>query len=106
MAWWFYVVAVPAAVLLIDGIPHFVRGLSGEQFPSPFSGGPGTKDTAVHNVLWGGGNLIVGGVLLWLIRDGLGEPVLLVELVVVALLMATATAYMFSHPERFGRRRR
>ena len=104
MPWWFYVAALFSAVLLVNGLPHFLHGISGKQFPSPFSGGPGTLDTAVNNVLWGAGNLIVGGLLLWLIRDGLGDWPIVLELLIVAVLYATAMGHMFSHPERFGRR--
>ena len=71
--WWFYLVAIPTALLLSNGIPHFVQGMSGNRFPSPFSGGPGTGDEPWRNVLWGASNLVIGGVLLWVIRDGLGR---------------------------------
>ena len=83
--WWYYLVALPAALLLTNGIPHFTQGLAGRSFPSPFVGGPPRLDTPVNNVLWGGGNLIVGGVLLWLISPGLGDWLLVAEMVVVAM---------------------
>jgi hypothetical protein len=101
--WWFYLVAIIAAALLVNGIPHFVQGLSGNRFPTPFSGGPGTLDSAARNVLWGSANLIAGGALLWVIRTGLSDPVLVIELIAVGVLVATATGHMFAHPERFGR---
>ncbi len=103
--WWFYLVAIFAAVFLVNGVPHFVHGASGKQFPSPFSGGPGTLDTAVHNVLWGATNLIVGGALLWVIREGLGDLWLVLDLLVFGVGFAVLTAFTFSHPERFGRKR-
>jgi dolichol kinase len=105
-AWWFYVVAIFAAALLVNGMPHFVNGISGRRFPTPFSGGAGTLDGAARNVLWGAGNLIVGGFLLWLIRDGLGNPVLIVEMLVVGVAAATLLGHAFAHPKRFGRGRR
>ena len=104
--WWFYGVAIFAAALLINGVPHFVNGISGRELPTPFSGGPGTLDSAVRNVLWGAGNLIAGGFLLSLIRDGLGNPVLVVQLLVVGVAAATFSGHVFAHPERFGRGRR
>ena len=104
MPWWYYLVGLFAPLLLVNGLPHFLHGIAGKQFPSPFSGGPGTLDSAVHNVWWGGGNLIVGGVLLWVVRDGLGDVALVVEMIVVGMAFATACGHMFSHPERFGRR--
>ncbi len=83
--WWYYLVAVPAALFLTNGIPHFTQGLAGRSFPSPFTGGPPRLDSPVNNVLWGGGNLVAGGVLLWLISPGLGDWLLLLELVVVTM---------------------
>lgn len=59
--WWYLPVAIPAAAFLVNGVPHFVKGVSGEEFPTPFSGGAGTLDTPVRNVLWGAGNLVIGG---------------------------------------------
>jgi hypothetical protein len=105
MPWWYYLVALFAALLLINGIPHFTNGISGRKFPTPFSGGPGTEGPAVTNVLWGGGNLIAGAILLWVIRDGLGDLVLVAEMVVVGLAFACLLGAAFGNPERFGRRR-
>lgn len=105
LPWWFYLVAALAAVLLANGIPHLVNGMSGRRFPSPFSGGPGTEDEPWRNVLWGAGNLVVGGLLLGLIRDGLVNAVLVAEMVVIAVIYAAVLGHAFGHPERFGRRR-
>ncbi len=105
MAWWFYLLAIPAAAFLINGIPHFLHGVSGEPFPTLFSGGAGTTDGAIRNVLWGAGNLIVGGILPWLIRRGLHDLLLLAELAILGTAFAVFLGYAFSHPERFGRRR-
>ena len=104
--WWFYLVAIPTAALLANGLPHFINGASGKGFPSPFSGGPGTEDEPWRNVLWGSSNLIIGGLLLWLIRDGLTNLVLVAELVVIAVAYTTLLGHVFGHPERFGRNRR
>jgi hypothetical protein len=103
--WWHYLVAIPAAALLANGLPHFIHGISGERFPTPFSGGAGTLDTPVRNVLWGGANLVVGMLLLWLIRAGKGNPLLIAELVIIYIGFAAALGYAFSHPERFGRKK-
>jgi len=103
--WWYYLVAIPAALLLTNGIPHFTQGVAGKRFPTPFVGGPPKLDSASNNVLWGGGNLIAGGLLLWLISPGLGDWLLVVELLAVAMAGATLLAHVFEHPERFGRRR-
>ena len=104
--WWFYLVAIPTAGLLANGVPHFVNGVSGRRFPSPFSGGPGTESEPWINVLWGSSNFIIGGLLLWLMRGGLTNPVLVAELVVVGVGYATLLGHVFGHPDRFGRNRK
>jgi hypothetical protein len=101
--WWYYLVAIPAALLLVNGIPHFTQGLAGKPFTTPFVGGPPRLDSASNNVLWGGGNLLVGGLLLWLIAPGLGDWLLVLELLVVGMAAGTLLAMVFEHPERFGR---
>lgn len=103
--WWYYLVAIPAALLLTNGIPHFTQGIAGKRFPSPFVGGPPHLDSARNNVLWGGGNLIVGGILLWLIAPGLNDWLLILELLVVSLAGAALLATAFENPERFRRGR-
>ena len=103
--WWFYLAGLFAALFLVNGIPHFVNGLSGRRFPTPFSGGPGTEDEPWRNVLWGAFNLIAGGGLLWLVRDGLTNIVLLIEMIVAGVAFGTLLGHAFGHPERFGRKR-
>jgi hypothetical protein len=105
MVWWYYLAAVFAALLLVNGVPHFTNGVSGRQFPTLFSGGPGTLDTPVRNVLWGASNLIVGGILLWLIRDGLSDLVIIIEMTVIGTAYAVLLGASFGNPERFGMRR-
>lgn len=104
--WWYYLVAIPAALLLTNGIPHFTQGIAGHRFTTPFVGGPPSLDSASNNVLWGAGNLIVGGLLLWLIWPGLNDWLLIVELLVISVVAAFLLALAFEHPERFGLRRR
>ncbi len=54
-----------AGVLLVNGLPHFVSGISGQAFPSPFARPPGIgKSSPVINVLWGSVNFITGYALL------------------------------------------
>lgn len=98
--WWYYLVAIPATAFLVNGIPHYVHGIAGKQFPTPFSGGAGTLDSPVRNVLWGGGNLIVGGVLLWLIWPGITDLPLVIELVVLAIVLGCVLAKALSRERK------
>jgi len=54
-----------SGLLLANGVPHFVQGISGAPFQTPFASPPGVgESSAVVNVLWGFFNLAVGFALL------------------------------------------
>jgi hypothetical protein len=60
---WFF-----GGAILANSVPHFVNGISGRPFQSPFAKPPGEGlSSSVVNVLWGFFNLAVAYVLLvWL----------------------------------------
>ncbi|MCK4724587.1 MAG: hypothetical protein KAT29_02240 [Anaerolineales bacterium] len=65
-----YLAYFAAGAFLANGIPHFVNGISGRRFQSPFAKPPGVGESSpIINVLWGLANLIVGLVLV----TGVGE---------------------------------
>lgn len=54
-----------AGAFLCNAIPHWVAGVQGARFPTPFARPPGVGDSpALVNVLWGASNLAVGLALL------------------------------------------
>jgi len=69
LAWYVYVVHFVGGAVLANGVPHFVQGISGHRFQSPFARPPGVGESSpLVNVVWGFANLAVGTVLveLWL----------------------------------------
>lgn len=61
-----YVAHFFAGFFLVNGVPHFVQGISGNSFQSPFAKPPGVgESSAVVNVLWGIANFVIGYVLLF-----------------------------------------
>ena len=64
MEWYYYIGIFFAGVILANAIPHFVCGISGNKFPTPFAKprGRGLSSPTI-NVLWGLFNLIIGFVL-------------------------------------------
>ena len=102
IAWWHYVVAIPAVAFTVNGIPHYVFGIAGKRFPTTFSGGAGTLDSPVRNVLWGGANLIIGGLLLWLIWPGLSDVTLIAEVLALALLLGCALGALLSREKKLS----
>jgi hypothetical protein len=62
--WYNYLACFFAGVFLANAIPHFVHGVSGDPFPTPFANPPGKGlSSSTVNVLWALFNLAVGGVL-------------------------------------------
>jgi hypothetical protein len=69
MPWYFFVLEFLAGAFLANGVPHFVQGISGAPFQSPFAKPPGIGESSpVSNVVWGFGDLVVGALLLHFFR--------------------------------------
>jgi hypothetical protein len=65
MRWYHYVAYFFGGAFLANAVPHFVNGVSGRPFQSPFASPPGEGlSSSTVNVLWGFFNLAVGYVLL------------------------------------------
>jgi len=59
--WYHYVAAFFAGAFLTNAAPHFVNGISGEPFPTPFSKPPGKGlSSPTVNVVWALFNLVIG----------------------------------------------
>jgi len=69
MPWYFYVLDFVSGLFLTNGVPHFVQGVSGHRFQSPFGSPPGVGESSpLSNALWGFANLAVGFVLFGFFR--------------------------------------
>ena len=65
-----YIAFFAAGAFLANGIPHFVQGISGNNFQSPFAKPPGIGESSpLINVIWGMANLVIGMLLVM----GIGE---------------------------------
>ena len=97
MPWYAYIAYFFAGVFLTNGIPHFVHGISGKKFPTPFAKPAGVgESSAVVNVLWSMINFIAGYVLVFGVGDfrfGLSIDSLMVVIGVV--LTAIGVAWYF-----------
>ena len=64
MTWSHALAGFFAGILLANTVPHFVHGISGDRFPTPFAHPPGKGlSSPTVNVLWSLLNLTVGAVL-------------------------------------------
>lgn len=87
-----------AALFLINGIPHFVQGVCGNRFQTPFAKPFGSGESSgVINVLWGSFNFAVGYGLLCYAGDvEIGNNTETLVLLSGALLMALFLAWIFN----------
>jgi hypothetical protein len=99
MPWYGYALQFVSGLVLANGVPHFVHGISGERFQSPFATPPGVGESSpLVNVLWGFFNLAVGFALLRSFNPESGDPLAGWLLVGAgALLTGVVLAWRFGH---------
>lgn len=99
MHWYYYVSYFFGGVLLANAIPHFVSGMMGRPFQSPFAKPPGVGlSSSTVNVLWGGFNIVVGYLLICQVGNfDLHNPIHALATGLGALFIAAFSA------RRFGR---
>jgi len=94
MNWYNYVACFFAGAFLANVVPHFVHGISGDRFPTPFAKPPGRGlSSPTVNVIWAWMNLVIGYVLL---RAGKVSPENYATLVVLlAGIVSISTVLSF-----------
>jgi hypothetical protein len=61
MKWYHYIAAFFAGAFIANTVPHFIHGISGDKFPTPFATPPGKGlSSPIINVAWALLNLVVG----------------------------------------------
>ena len=64
MPWYSWIASFFAGMFLANVVPHFVHGISGDAFPTPFAKPPGKGlSSPTINVLWALLNLAIGYLL-------------------------------------------
>lgn len=97
MRWYHYVAYFFGGAFLVNAVPHFVNGVSGNPFQSPFASPPGEGlSSSTVNVLWGSFNLGVAYLLLGRVgRFELRKTSHIAIAACGALLMAVSLARAF-----------
>lgn len=97
MNWYNYVACFFAGAFLANFVPHFVHGISGDRFPTPFAHPPGKGlSSPTLNVAWAFLNLLVGGVLYTVGHVSSDAPVTIVLLFFGAVAISTILSIRFS----------
>jgi hypothetical protein len=85
-----------AGAFLCNGIPHFISGLMGHPFPTPFARPPGVGNSSpLVNVLWGCANFLVVIAVLGRWPIAIGPNPAFVGFSVGFLAMGTGLAHHF-----------
>jgi hypothetical protein len=97
MSWHAYVAYFFGGAFIVNAVPHFVNGVSGRRFPSPFASPPGKGESSpTVNVLWGALNLAIGYLLVCRVGDfHLHQTAAVLALAAGGLLMAVLSARVF-----------
>ena len=95
MKWYHYIAVFFAGAFLVNVVPHFIHGVSGDPFPSPFANPPGKGlSSPLVNVIWACFNLIVGFILLRVskaaIKNNLAIIVLFLGILAISILNCIA----------------
>lgn len=62
-----YLVHFAGGLVFANGLPHFIHGMSGDKFQSPFASPPGKGlSSPLINVVWGFANFAIGYALVML----------------------------------------
>ncbi len=97
MKWYHYLAAFFAGAFLANFVPHFVNGVSGNPFPSPFSDPPGKGlSPPLTNVLWALLNLFIGYLLFRASKISSQNKLLLVIFFVGIILMSIMLSISFA----------
>ncbi|MDB5144346.1 MAG: hypothetical protein JWQ66_3059 [Mucilaginibacter sp.] len=97
MEWYNYLAIFFSGAFLSNAIPHFVNGMSGDKFPTPFAKPPGQGlSSPVLNVAWAGLNIVIGVVLLKAGKLQTGNALDLVVFFAGFMAMALMLAGRFS----------
>jgi|SRR5271154_3261695 len=97
MKWYHYVSAFFAGAFLANAIPHFVNGISGNAFPSPFADPPGKGlSSPMLNVGWALFNIVVGYFLFRASKTSSGNKIALLIFFVGAAIMSLMLSSAFA----------
>jgi hypothetical protein len=102
MKWYHYLAAFFAGVFLVNALPHFFHGISGDAFPTPFAhpAGKGLSSPLV-NVLWACLNLLVGYILLSVSKTSTKNKLAMLVLFLGILAISIQLSFTFMDKVKF-----
>ena len=97
MAWYAYLAYFFAGIFLTNGVPHFIHGVSGKKFRTPFAKPAGKGESSpMVNVIWGAVNFLIGYALVFGVGQfEFGFTLSALMLVLGGIVMAVVLALSF-----------
>jgi hypothetical protein len=93
-----YIFCFLAGALLANVVPHFVHGISGDRFPTPFANPPGKGlSSPTLNVAWSLFNLVLGYILFRLGKVSSGGDPALLSLFAGIVVISIGLSLRFAH---------
>lgn len=100
MNWYHHIAGFFAGVFLVNVVPHFVHGTSGDRFPTPFARPPGKGlSSPTLNVFWSLLNLAVGYILLRVGKVTGGDNSALIVFFAGIVVISTASSVRFAQKQ-------
>lgn len=100
MNWYNYVACFFAGMALANLVPHFVHGISGDRFPTPFAHPPGKGlSSSTVNVLWGLFNMAVGYILFRAGKVSSGDGLALIVFFAGIVAISTMSSVLFARKQ-------
>ena len=97
MNWYVYTAAFFSGMFLANVVPHFVYGVCGDRFPTPFAKPPGKGlSSAPVNMAWALFNLLCGYGLFRVGKVASGDDLLLAVFFVGIVLISMTSSVMFA----------
>jgi hypothetical protein len=96
MKWYHYVCAFFAGLFLVNFVPHFINGISGNAFPTPFANPPGKGlSSPTVNVCWALLNLLVGYLLFRFSKTTAQNKISTIIFFIGIVVMSVMLSYAF-----------
>jgi hypothetical protein len=100
MNWYDYIAAFLAGMFLANVVPHFVHGISGDRFPTPFAHPPGKGlSSPTVNVVWALFNLAIGYILFRVGKVSSGDNLALVIFFAGIAAISTMASVQFANKQ-------
>jgi hypothetical protein len=96
--WYDYIACFFSGIFLANAVPHFVHGISGDRFPTPFAQPPGKGlSSPTVNVVWALLNLAVGYFLFRVGKVSSDDRLTLVAFFAGVVVISTVSSVLFAN---------